>query len=369
MLSAGLGYIPAENKELLLVDPDAVLDVHAPLHPNGPFGAPLDDNVDEPLEATDAQALPAPPRSFYPGTLILVRSRSPDRTSRRIGQLSNGGALAAMRSRVESGNPLIDEGRAAGTSDNLSQSTGEANGERPQRVIADELDALVARSNVTGPPLPISSQTSRDGDYNLSAQSSVRTEDGVVLWSGPSHSQRQAKGEAKPSGWARVRQRISRFLSGGRSGAAPAPEPSQQDVHEAAADATPQPWRPARSKRPTSVRGHRSNDDLNADSDAVRIVSREGVPTLAPPILVRSGVGSRPSSTKEASTSIMHGDDELREDLHKRGTPWDLDMSAFEALRAKDKLSAAQPAASGQASSTAAAAPLSQELPASATPP
>ncbi|PWN45441.1 hypothetical protein IE81DRAFT_191123 [Ceraceosorus guamensis] len=52
-------------------------DVYAPIHPNGPFGGRLPaEAINLPMEATAVDRMPAPPRAFYPGTLILVRSES-----------------------------------------------------------------------------------------------------------------------------------------------------------------------------------------------------------------------------------------------------------------------------------------------------
>ena len=52
---------------------DSLHSVHAPLHPDGPFGPSEPASKTDPLQATRVQELPSPPRSFYPGTLILVK--------------------------------------------------------------------------------------------------------------------------------------------------------------------------------------------------------------------------------------------------------------------------------------------------------
>lgn len=52
---------------------DSLRSVHAPLHPGGPFGPSEPASKTDPLQATRVQKLPSPPRSFYPGTLILVK--------------------------------------------------------------------------------------------------------------------------------------------------------------------------------------------------------------------------------------------------------------------------------------------------------
>ncbi|CEH19431.1 hypothetical protein CBOM_06755 [Ceraceosorus bombacis] len=140
-------------------------DVYAPIHPNGPFGGRLPaEAINLPMEATAVDRMPAPPRAFYPGTLILVRSESEEDDDHSVS--SNVGDETSLDNRVLAGVTAVQT---------FSPYAGMPVAVSPTRAIAMETDTATSDVPV-GDDLALSGQID---PMHARAEAALRGEHGT----------------------------------------------------------------------------------------------------------------------------------------------------------------------------------------------